>query len=83
MHKEWLALKYAQDWTFLDGDEPAGDYIADYHSSHSDEEKGYILKILHMMRFTNSISNTFTPESLQAKNEGNSACCAMDKKDCC
>jgi hypothetical protein len=53
--------------------------MPDYQSSHSEEEKGYILKILHMMRFTNSISNTFTPESLQAKDDGNSACGMADK----
>ena len=28
--KEWLALKYAQEWTFLDGQEPSGDYVADF-----------------------------------------------------
>jgi len=31
-YKEWLALKYAQDWIFLNGAEPQSAYMADYQA---------------------------------------------------
>jgi hypothetical protein len=65
-YKEWLALKYAQDRAFLHGSEPAGDYMDDYHKYYSEKERAYILKIINMMMFMNSVGNTFFPDRLFA-----------------
>ena len=62
-YKEWLALQYAKDWSALNGEEPQGDYIEDFKSHYSEEQRGYILKIVRMMRFTNSLGRTMDRSS--------------------
>lgn len=57
-YREWVALKYVQDWAFLDGKEPVGDYIEDYKKSYSDKERAQILKIMRVMQFSNYFFNT-------------------------
>ncbi len=54
----WLALRYAQDWIFLGGTEPAGAYMEEFRARYAPRERAYILKIIRLMRFTNCVSNT-------------------------
>lgn len=57
--REWLALKYAQDWVYLGGEEPAGDFMDDFRRDYSARERAYILKLMRVMRFANCWNNTF------------------------
>ena len=58
-YREWLALRYAQDWIALDGGEPAGAFMRDFSKLYSAKERAYILKLVRMMRFANYFNNTF------------------------
>lgn len=58
-YREWLALKYAQDWIFLGGAEPAGEHIDDFRRAYGAQERKYILKLMRVMRFANCWNNTF------------------------
>lgn len=80
-YREWLALKYAQDWALLNGSEPKGDYLADFRSHYSLEQREYIHKILRMMRFTNSLGNTLSPKSSRPEREGSSAACIIKNRE--
>ncbi|MBN2159629.1 MAG: hypothetical protein JW807_09550 [Spirochaetes bacterium] len=72
--REWLALKYAQDWIACDGAEPAGDYMADFRRAYSGRERAYILKLVRMMRFANYWSNTFSGRPWRPEHAMQSAC---------
>jgi protein-S-isoprenylcysteine O-methyltransferase Ste14 len=80
-YREWLPLKYAQDWALSDGEEPRGDYVGDYQSHYSEEQRGYIHKIMRMMRFTNRLGNTLTPASPGSGPGGTSAVCVIENKE--
>ncbi len=54
----WLALRYAQDWIFLGGTEPAGACMEEFRAQYAPRVRAYILKIIRLMRFTNCFSNT-------------------------
>ncbi|MBP7583242.1 MAG: hypothetical protein KBA61_04355 [Spirochaetes bacterium] len=58
-YREWLALRYAQDWVYLGGEEPAGEYMDDFRREYGARERKYILKLMRMMRFANLWNNTF------------------------
>lgn len=58
-YREWLALKFAQDWVFSNEQVRAASYLEDYKRSYSDLEQGCILKLLKMMQFANQFNNTF------------------------
>ena len=58
-YREWLALKYAQDWVYLGGAEPAGEFMADFRREYGARERKYILKLMRVMRFANCWNNTF------------------------
>ena len=77
-YREWLPLKYAQDWAFLNGSTPQGKYVADYHSHYSEEQRAYFLKIMRMMRFMNSLGNTL---SFKSRQQGRSAACIIENHD--
>ena len=77
-YKEWLALKYAQDWVFLNGEEPAGDYIIDYKKIYTTKEQGYILKLLRIMRFFNYLNNIIFNKSWRSDLEGVSLQCSIE-----
>jgi protein-S-isoprenylcysteine O-methyltransferase Ste14 len=76
-----LALKYAQDWAFLNGAEPEGAYVADFQSHYSNEQRGYIKKIMRMMRFTNSLGNTLSRRSSNSETEASSAVCIIQNRE--
>lgn len=76
-YREWLALKYAQDWVALGGDEPAGDYMDDYRNRYSDRERKYILKLMRMMRFANYFNNTFRRRAW--RNDLEQSVCSLDR----
>ncbi len=57
--REWLVLKYTQDWIFCNGQEHKADYITEYKSEFSDLDQRCVLKLLSMMRFANQFNNTF------------------------
>ena len=80
-YKEWLALKYAQDWIFLNGAEPQSAYMADYQSHYPKEQREYIHKIMRMMRFTNSLGNTLSGKSSSSENEASSAVCIIQNRE--
>jgi hypothetical protein len=56
--REWLALKYAQDWILLEGREPEADYMDDFRAQYSKKERARILKLVRMMRLANLWNNT-------------------------
>jgi hypothetical protein len=58
-YREWLALKYAQDWVFLGGKEPAGEFMDDFRREYGPRDRKYILKLMRVMRFANCWNNTF------------------------
>jgi len=58
-YREWLALKFVQDWIFSDGKEPEDAYVSDYNTNYSEKERRCVLKLLRMMRFANYFNNTF------------------------
>jgi protein-S-isoprenylcysteine O-methyltransferase Ste14 len=72
-YREWLALKYAQDWALLNGAEPESGYVADFQSHYSKEQREYIQKIMRMMRFTNSLGNTLSRKPSNPETEASSA----------
>jgi protein-S-isoprenylcysteine O-methyltransferase Ste14 len=76
-YREWLALKYAQDWALENGAEPQGDYIEDFQSHYSEEQKEYMHKIMRMMRFTNSLGNTLSHRSSSSETAASSAACII------
>jgi hypothetical protein len=79
-YKEWLALKYTQDWVFLNGEESTGDYIKDYQKFYSKKERNHILKLLRIMRFTNYLNNTLKKKSWRTDLEGTSVTCSIHNK---
>ena len=80
-YREWLALKYAQDWALLNGAEPESAYVADFQSHYSKEQREYIKKIMRMMRFTNSLGNTLSRKSSNCEIEASSAACIIRKRE--
>jgi protein-S-isoprenylcysteine O-methyltransferase Ste14 len=76
-YREWLALKYAQDWALQNGAEPRGDYTADFRSHYPEEQREYIHKIMRMMRFTNSLGNTLSPKPSSSETSATSAACII------
>ena len=76
-----MALKYAQDWAFLNGAEPDGAYVADFQSHYSKEQREYIKKIMRMMRFTNSLGNTLSRKSSNSEAEASSAACIIQNRE--
>ncbi len=73
-YREWLALRYVQDWIALGGDEPAGSYMEDFHTMYSMKERTYILKLVRMMRFANYFNNTFRARAWRSGLEQSTAC---------
>jgi len=79
-YREWLALKYAQDWALQNGAEPQGDYTADFRSHYPEEQREYIHKIMRMMRFTNSLGNTLSLTSSSSESPPTSAACIITNR---
>ena len=80
-YREWLALKYAQDWAFLNGAEPESAYVADFQSHYSKEQREHIKKIMRMMRFSNSLGNTLSRKSSNSETEASSAACIIQNRE--
>ena len=80
-YREWLALKYAQDWALSKGEEPEGDYMAAFGSHYSNEQRQYMLKIMRMMRFMNSLGNTLSPKSTRPDGGTDSAVCVIQNRE--
>jgi protein-S-isoprenylcysteine O-methyltransferase Ste14 len=76
-----LALKYAQDWAFLNGAEPEGAYVEDFQSHYSKEQREYIKKVIRMMRFTNSLGNTVSRRLPNSEAEPSSAACIIQNRE--
>jgi len=68
-HKEWAALKYAYEWAILDGNEPEGDFMAEYRKLYSQKERDRINKLLRFMQFTNYCSNIFLNRGWKKESE--------------
>lgn len=69
-YREWLALKYAQDWALLDGSEPEGPHIADFYKNYTRNEIQRIQKLLRMIQFANYWNNTFKKRPISPDREG-------------
>jgi protein-S-isoprenylcysteine O-methyltransferase Ste14 len=80
-YREWLALKYAQDWALLNGAEPESAYVADFESHYPKEQREYLKKIMRMMRFTNSLGNTFSRKVSKSETEASSAACVIQNRE--
>ena len=76
-----MVLKYAQDWAFLNGAEPEGDYVGDFQSHYPKEQRDYIRKVMRMMRFMNSLGNTLSREPSNSETESSSAACIIQNRD--
>lgn len=72
-YREWLALKYAQEWILLGGCEPESDYMDDFRAHYPEKERARILKLVRMMRFANLWNNT-----LQGRPWRAGSACAID-----
>ncbi len=68
--REWLALRFAQDWAFLDGHEPSGDYMEEFAAAYSPRERARIRKLLRMMQFANYWNNRFNRKAWNPDAEG-------------
>ena len=68
--KEWLALKYVQDWTFLGGEEPSGEYMIDFKKQYNSKERAYILKLMRTMLFANYFNNLLRKGVWKSEIEG-------------
>jgi hypothetical protein len=75
-YREWLALKYAQDWILLGGSEPASDYMDDFRGHYTEKERARILKLVRMMRFANLWNNTLQGRPWRADPAGGA--CSLD-----
>ncbi len=73
-YREWLALRYAQDRAFLDGAEPAGDYVPEYHRHYTAAERARISKLVIAMQFANYWNNTFRKRPWSEPLEASAAC---------
>lgn len=76
-YREWLALKYAQEWAMLDGREPESDYMHDFRKHYSEKERARILKLVRMMRFANLWNNTMQGRPWRT-DAGAGASCPVD-----
>lgn len=72
--REWLALKYTQDRVFLDGADPAGEYVAEYEGAYSPREREYFRKLYRLMTFSNLWNNTFLGKAWREDGAGAAAC---------
>ncbi len=80
-YKEWLALRYAQDWAFLEGREPSGDYMADFRTYYTQKERAYILKTMRLMRYANYLGNLVFRRAWRPENEDVTvASCSIGEK---
>ncbi|MDY6933352.1 MAG: hypothetical protein SVZ03_03920 [Spirochaetota bacterium] len=69
-YREWLVLKYAQDWTFLQGEEPVGNYMQDLKKHYSRKELSYTLKLMKAMLFSNYLFNLLRKKLWRSDIEG-------------
>jgi hypothetical protein len=73
-YREWLALKYAQDWILLGGREPDSDYMNDFRTHYTGKERARILKLIRMMRLANLWNNTMQGRPWRTGFEAGSSC---------
>jgi hypothetical protein len=78
-YREWLALRFVQDFAFLGGEVPAGDYMEDFNRLYAARERKYILKLARMMRFANYWNNTLRGMPWRASLESQTACSVRPK----
>lgn len=76
-YKEWLALKYAQEWAFLRGEEPSGDYVEEYKNRYSEKDRAYILKIMRAIQYSNFMMNLLTRKPWKSDLENS---CSINNK---
>ena len=76
-YREWLALKYAQEWILLGGSEPESDYMDDFRAHYPEKERARILKLVRMMRFANLWNNTLQGRPWRT-DPGTGGSCAID-----
>jgi protein-S-isoprenylcysteine O-methyltransferase Ste14 len=55
--------------------------VGDLISHYPEKQREYMQKIMRMMRFTNSLGNTFSPKSSSSEGEGSSAVCIIQNRE--
>ncbi|MBU2515719.1 hypothetical protein KJ966_30750 [bacterium] len=75
--REWLALKYAQDWVFFNEQEQESAHQVEYRQTYSDLEQKCIWKLLKMMQFANQFNNTFFRKQWRPDLEDDAPSCRM------
>jgi protein-S-isoprenylcysteine O-methyltransferase Ste14 len=55
--------------------------VGDFKSHYPEEQREYMLKIMRMMRFTNSLGNTLSPKSSSSDSEASSAVCVIQNRE--
>jgi len=75
--REWLALKYAQEWIFRGGQEPEAGWVAEFRDAYTALEQDCILKLLRMMRFANQFNNTFFRKKWRPELESGAPSCRI------
>jgi hypothetical protein len=76
-YREWLALKYAQEWILFGCREPESDYMEDFRKQYTKKERARILKLVRMMRLANLWNNTFNGRPWRA-DLGAGGSCSID-----
>ncbi|HPF07143.1 MAG TPA: hypothetical protein P5120_11950 [Spirochaetota bacterium] len=58
-YREWLALSFAREWIFSNGNITGWEKYSEYEARWSADERRYILKLVKMMDFFNQAGNMF------------------------
>ncbi|MBU0996222.1 MAG: hypothetical protein KJ737_27300 [Proteobacteria bacterium] len=56
-YREWIALKYAQEWAFHGGEKPSGKIADEFKKHYSYKERAWIEKIIRIQRLANYSMN--------------------------
>lgn len=69
-YREWILLKYVQDWGFSKGVNPSRENHQDYYLQYTKKERAYILKMMRVMLFSNYLNNHIKNRGWRSDIEG-------------
>ncbi len=69
-YREWLVLKYAQEWASSGGRAPTGGWVNDYQRQYSRKYRARIDKLLRVMQFANYWNNMMRKKPYRDDIEG-------------
>ncbi len=73
-YREWVALSYAREWTFLKGGEVSGEAGDAFRGQYSAAEQGMILKLMRTMLFANYCGNGYYKRPWRSGDEHAQVC---------